>query len=68
MSETERIGLLIAKLRKERKLSQRQFAERVGMTQTEISRIEVGRHAARLESLAKIAKGLGMELGFINSL
>jgi len=65
MSNLEQLGSEITHLRTIRNITQSELADRAGMTQTEISRIERGKHAARSASLMRIAQGLNMKLGFI---
>ena len=48
--------------REEQNLSQRQLADRIGVTQSDISKIESGEANPTLETLKKLAKGLGMNL------
>ena len=48
--------------REEQNLSQRQLADRTGVTQSDISKIESGEANPTLETLKKLAKGLGMNL------
>jgi transcriptional regulator with XRE-family HTH domain len=57
----ELIDALI-RARKQRDLSQRELAERVGVTKTVISRLESGEHSPRLETVYDIAKALGCRL------
>jgi transcriptional regulator with XRE-family HTH domain len=48
--------------REEQNLSQRQLADRTGVIQSDISKIESGEANPTLETLKKLAKGLGMNL------
>ena len=48
--------------REDQNLSQRQLADRTGVTQSDISKIESGEANPTLETLKKLAKGLGMNL------
>lgn len=48
--------------REERRLSQRELAERTGITQADISRMESGEANPTLDTLKRIAEGLGMSL------
>ena len=48
--------------REEQNLSQRQLEDRTGVTQSDISKIESGEANPTLETLKKLAKGLGMNL------
>ena len=60
MNTKEIIGNHIKKLRNERNLSQRNFALMIGMDRTFLSNIERGRQNVTLDTLEKIAGGLGM--------
>lgn len=48
--------------REEQKVSQRQLAERTGIAQADISRIETGDGNPTLQTLQRLAAGLGMKL------
>jgi ribosome-binding protein aMBF1 (putative translation factor) len=57
------LGQLIYDLRSEAGLSQRELAERMGTTQSVISRLEEGGGAKnRLDTLARVATALGRHL------
>lgn len=64
-SERLRIGQRIAELRKERGLTQTQLAERCGLQQAHIARIEAGKHSVGLDTLAQIADAMGMQVDFL---
>lgn len=64
-SERLRIGQRIAELRKEQGMTQTQLAERCGLQQAHIARIETGRYSVGLDTLAQIATALGMKIDFI---
>ena len=64
-SERLRIGQRIAELRKEQNLTQTQLAERCGLQQAHIARIEAGRYSVGLDTLAQIADAMGMKIDFI---
>ena len=64
-SERLRIGQRIAELRKEQNLTQTQLAERCGLQQAHIARIEAGRYSVGLDTLAQIATALGMAIDFV---
>lgn len=64
-SERLRIGQRIAELRKEQGMTQTQLAERCGLQQAHIARIEAGRYSVGLDTLAQIATALGMKIDFI---
>jgi transcriptional regulator with XRE-family HTH domain len=53
-------GQRIAELRRKRKLTQEQLAEKSGLTQRTIASIEQGQRWARLSTLHKLAKALGV--------
>ncbi|HEX4114355.1 MAG TPA: helix-turn-helix transcriptional regulator [Solirubrobacteraceae bacterium] len=48
----------VARIRREKKLSQSQVANRSGIHHTEISRIERGRRDPRLSTLLRLARAL----------
>jgi transcriptional regulator with XRE-family HTH domain len=52
----------IIALRKASGLSQRDFAERVGIKQPQLARIESGKQMPKLETLVKLAAGAGYTL------
>ncbi len=60
------IAWLLIKYRMDKRLSQRELAELVGTSYSQISRIESGRHRTNLDTLARIAHALDlrMVLGF----
>ena len=66
-SERLRIGQRIAELRKERGLTQTQLAERCGLQQAHIARIEAGRYSVGLDTLAQIADAMGMVIDFVKT-
>ena len=63
--ERKRIGRRIAELRKEQNLTQAQLAERCGVAQAHIARIETGRYSVGLDTLAQIATALGRSIDFV---
>ncbi len=52
----------ILKARKELNLTQKELAEKIGIQQSNISRLESGDYNPSLDFLKKVAKGLGKEL------
>lgn len=60
------IAWLIIKYRMDRGLSQRELAELVGTSYSQVSRIESGRHRTNLDTLSRIAHALDLKmvLGF----
>lgn len=67
IEERKRIGRRIAELRKEQNMTQTQLAERCGIAQAHIARIETGRYSVGLDTLTQIATALDMELEFIRT-
>ena len=59
--ERKRIGERIALLRMARGLSQQQLAEKTGLAQQNIARVENGKYSSRLDTLAVIAEALGSQ-------
>ena len=55
-------GARIAKLRKQLNISQEELAERCGVHRTYIGSIERGEKSPTLNTLAKFAKGLDVEI------
>lgn len=64
-SERLRIGQRIAELRKEQGMTQTQLAERCGLQQAHIARIETGRYSVGLDTLTQIATALGRTVDFV---
>lgn len=56
------LGLRVSRLRTGLGLSQREFAATAGMDRMYLSKIEAGTTNPSLESIAKIAEGLGVDL------
>lgn len=56
------LAVEVAHYRAEHDLSQRQLAERLGVHQSDVARMETGEHAPSLERLVKVAGGLDIEL------
>ena len=65
IEERKRIGRRIAELRKEQNMTQAQLAERCGIQQAHIARIETGRYSVGLDTLAQIATALGRSIDFV---
>lgn len=63
------IAWLLIKYRMDRGLSQQELAELVGTSNSQISRIESGRHRTNLDTLTRIAHALDLRLviGFENT-
>ena len=56
------IAWLLSKYRMEKGMSQQQLAARVGTSNTQISRIESGRHRTNLDTLSRIAHALDLRI------
>lgn len=61
----EKIGSKIREIREEKKLTQRQLAEKIGISQQILSRIERGRENITIKNLRKIVSALGENLTLI---
>ena len=61
-TETQSTGKYIRKLREEARLTQREFAERLGCQQPAIARLEAGGVRPSLNTLHRIAEALGFDL------
>lgn len=57
-------GGLVLMAREEAGLSQRELADRAGVAQSEIARIEIGKREPSLPVLQRILAGAGVELRF----
>lgn len=65
MSIREEIGLKIALFRKESGLSQRDLAEKAGLTQSTIYKIENGKFSVGIDVLGKVAEALNRKIDII---
>jgi len=64
-SINERIGQRIQELRKEAGMTQVQLAEKCGMAQPNIARIEAGTYATSIDVLSRIAEALGKRIELV---
>ncbi|HBH6328672.1 helix-turn-helix transcriptional regulator [Enterococcus faecium] len=55
---------LLASLRKEKKMTQKELAEKVHVSQAQIARVENFSYTPSLKTVTKIADGLNLELTF----
>ncbi|APZ49538.1 hypothetical protein BW721_07560 [Jeotgalibaca sp. PTS2502] len=55
---------LLASLRKEKKMTQKELAEKVHVSQAQIARVENFSYTPSLKTITKIADGLNLELAF----
>jgi len=65
IDETEMLSPIIAEMiirRQELKLNQRELAERCGVPQSTIARMESGAVTPKLETLVKVCRELGLKL------
>ena len=60
-----RFGSFVAQLRKERGLTQKELAERTGINQADISKLENGTRNPSLKLLKRLADGMGMDLKLV---
>ena len=65
VNDRKRIGLRIKNLRKEQGLTLFQLAEKTGLNQHNLSRVESGKHSTGQDILSTIATALGKRLDFI---
>lgn len=65
---TEKIGMRIRELRKDKGLSQEKFAAKIGMDRTYFASVELGKRNISIVNLEKIADGLSVSLSelFLN--
>jgi transcriptional regulator with XRE-family HTH domain len=56
------IGEEVRRLRSERGLSQQELAERMGVAQSVVARLEAGGVEPRVSTLDRVAQALGVEL------
>jgi DNA-binding XRE family transcriptional regulator len=59
------IGTYIAQLRREAGLTQTQLADKCGMAQPNIARIEAGTYATSIDVLSRIAEALGKRIELV---
>lgn len=57
---------LLASLRKEKKMTQKELTDKVHVSQAQIARVENFSYAPSLKTITKIADGLNLELTFID--
>ena len=61
----KQIGNRVHQLRKEAGITQTQLAEKCGMQQSNIARIENGRYGITIDVLARIAQTLGKRIDLV---
>ncbi len=55
------VALKVLTYRTEHELSQRSLAKRLGMSQPQLARLEIGEHNPTIDTLARLAQGLNIE-------
>ena len=61
--QLELVGRKIRQLRRQRKLTQVELAERIGIHQSDLSRMEQGEYKVGLDTLLKILQTFNMSIG-----
>ncbi len=67
MTDKERIGIKLANVRENLKLSQQKLADKSGFTRTTISKIEAGRYNASVELLSKMLRPIGYQIDIVKA-
>ncbi len=62
-SQVELVGRKIRQLRRQRKLTQVELAERIGIHQSDLSRMEQGEYKVGLDTLFKILQVFDLKMG-----
>jgi len=62
MNEQKLFGMRVKELRKLRKLSQEQLAEKTGISSKYVSRIETGHQFPSVDIIARLARSLNVEI------
>ena len=65
MTDSERIGKRITEIRTQKNMLQSELAERTGLKQANISRIEAGRYNTGIDILSKIGDVFDMDIDFV---
>lgn len=63
--ERQRIGERIADIRKAKNMTQTELAEKCGLAQSHIARIETGRYSVGFDTLQQIGDALGHNVDFV---
>jgi transcriptional regulator with XRE-family HTH domain len=61
-SATERVAKRVAKLRQARRMSQEALASKASVNRLTVTRLEAAAHPPNIETLARIARALGVPL------
>lgn len=62
-AQLELVGRKIRQLRRQRKLTQTELADRIGIHQSDLSRMEQGEYRVGLDTLLKVLKTFSMGIG-----
>ncbi|HBL77481.1 MAG: transcriptional regulator [Bacteroidetes bacterium GWF2_42_66] len=62
--KVEMLGATIKCIRKEQNLTQEKFGEKIGVTKSQVSRIEANTPNVNLQTIIKVLRALGKELTF----
>src|SRR5512141_2048776 len=62
-AQLELVGRKIRQLRRQRKLTQTELAERIGIHQSDLSRMEQGEYKVGLDTLLKILQAFNLGIG-----
>lgn len=65
IDDTIDLIIQLAKIRKEKNMSQRDLAEKIGVPQSTIGRIELGDTIPRLDTIFKMVNALGLSLPLV---
>lgn len=65
LSHREEVGRELAKLRKERGLTQEQLSELTGLDRTNIAKIENGKYNVSIDILSRVTDALGCKIDFV---
>lgn len=65
MDKRKDFGKMIAEARFYKKVSQEELAEKAGISQANLSKIENGKYSPGLDVLQRISEALDMELAFM---
>lgn len=65
--ERQRIGRRIAELRKGKKMTQAELAERAGLGQGHIARLEAGQYGATIDVLSSIAGAMESTIEIVSN-
>jgi transcriptional regulator with XRE-family HTH domain len=61
--QLELVGLKIRELRRQRKLTQTELADRIGIHQSDLSRMEKGEYKVGLDTLLRILQSFNLSIG-----